>query len=49
MIITGSITDAELLTVSKDLHTGDVNGAVVTLDLQSQTAAGSMADVAPGP
>ena len=44
-----SITDAELLTVSKDLHTGDVNGAVVTLDLQGQTAAGSMADAAPGP
>ncbi|KAK4020583.1 poly(U)-specific endoribonuclease homolog [Daphnia magna] len=42
------ITDDELLTLSRDLHTNDVNGATLTLDLQGQTTAGSLVDNAPG-
>jgi hypothetical protein len=47
--VTAAITDEELLVVSKNLHAGDVNGAVVTLDLQSQTTAGNMQDLSLGP
>ena len=37
-----------MLSLSKTLHASDVNGAVVTLDVQGQTTAGSYVDVAPG-
>jgi hypothetical protein len=47
--VTAAITDEELLVVSKNLHAGDVNGAVVTLDLQNQTTAGNMQDLSLGP
>ena len=45
--ILASITDAELLSLSNTLHSSDVNGAVVVLNLQGQTTAGSFVDLAP--